>query len=261
MTRLCVAELRALLSFLEEAQAVEGPAPFTPAVLERFAELVQCEEAAFFEVDHPRRILHDRITCSKGTWRGMTDDLWSCARTVGFQRCKIASGPGPVVLSEVFSRRLRLREDFNPNLRDFGWADEIHVDLDPSRAWKAEFAVYGSRDFGRRQRDFLELVRPHLGALYRSASLRRRFAATAAAFDPDASTGELTPREREVLLCVADGLSNDQIANVLVIERSTVRKHLEHVYEKLGVRSRTAALARLRGNAHRAAPDEEPGAS
>jgi ATP/maltotriose-dependent transcriptional regulator MalT len=50
-----------------------------------------------------------------------------------------------------------------------------------------------------------------------------------------------------VMLCIADGLSNAEIASVLVVERSTVRKHLEHVYEKLGVRSRTAALAKLRG--------------
>lgn len=46
--------------------------------------------------------------------------------------------------------------------------------------------------------------------------------------------------------CVADGLSNEEIAKVLVVEGSTVRKHLEHVYDKLGVRSRTAALAKLR---------------
>ena len=57
---------------------------------------------------------------------------------------------------------------------------------------------------------------------------------------------ELTPREQEVMRCVADGLSNAEIAQVLVVEPSTVRKHLENVYEKLGVRRRTAALAKLR---------------
>ena len=57
---------------------------------------------------------------------------------------------------------------------------------------------------------------------------------------------ELTPREQEVMCCVADGLTDAEIANVLVVERSTVRKHLEHVFEKLAVRSRTAALAKLR---------------
>jgi ATP/maltotriose-dependent transcriptional regulator MalT len=46
--------------------------------------------------------------------------------------------------------------------------------------------------------------------------------------------------------CVGDGLSNAEIARALVVELSTVRKHLEHVYAKLGVRSRTAALAKLR---------------
>jgi DNA-binding NarL/FixJ family response regulator len=149
------------------------------------------------------------------------------------------------VLSDVFSRRLRLRPDFNPNLRATGAVDEIHVDLDPARQWKAELAVYSSHDFGPRERVILELVRPHLAAVYRAAMLRRRLSAAAQSFDPDA-TAELTPRERDVMACVAKGLSNAQIAPVLVVERSTVRKHLEHVYDKLGVRSRTAALAKLR---------------
>jgi DNA-binding CsgD family transcriptional regulator len=56
----------------------------------------------------------------------------------------------------------------------------------------------------------------------------------------------LTAREREVIQCVAEGLSTNEIARRLWIEPGTARKHLEHVYEKLGVRSRTAALAKLR---------------
>ncbi len=56
----------------------------------------------------------------------------------------------------------------------------------------------------------------------------------------------LTRREGEVMRCVAAGLSNEEIARRLWIEVPTVRKHLEHVYEKLGVRNRTAAVAKLR---------------
>jgi len=56
----------------------------------------------------------------------------------------------------------------------------------------------------------------------------------------------LTRREIEVMRCVAAGLSNDEISRRLWIEVPTVRKHLEHVYDKLGVRSRTAAVAKLR---------------
>jgi DNA-binding CsgD family transcriptional regulator len=56
----------------------------------------------------------------------------------------------------------------------------------------------------------------------------------------------LTAREREVMRCVAGGLSTNEIARRLWIQPGTARKHLEHVYRKLGVRSRTAALAKLR---------------
>jgi DNA-binding CsgD family transcriptional regulator len=57
---------------------------------------------------------------------------------------------------------------------------------------------------------------------------------------------QLTPREREIMRCVADGLSNAEIARRLWIAPSTVRKHLENIFDKVGARSRTAALAKLR---------------
>jgi DNA-binding CsgD family transcriptional regulator len=56
----------------------------------------------------------------------------------------------------------------------------------------------------------------------------------------------LTAREQDVMRCVEDGLSNNEIARRLRIQPPTVRKHLEHVFDKLGVRSRTAALSKLR---------------
>jgi DNA-binding CsgD family transcriptional regulator len=55
----------------------------------------------------------------------------------------------------------------------------------------------------------------------------------------------LTARERDVMRCIAAGNSNAETARLLWITPGTVRKHLENVYEKLAVRSRTAALARL----------------
>ena len=55
----------------------------------------------------------------------------------------------------------------------------------------------------------------------------------------------LTAREHDVMRCVEDGLSNNEIARRLRIRPPTVRKHLEHVFDKLGVRSRTAALSKL----------------
>ena len=58
---------------------------------------------------------------------------------------------------------------------------------------------------------------------------------------------ELTAREREVLAWVARGKTNPEIAQLLWLAPSTVRKHLENVYAKLGVNTRTAAVARFLG--------------
>lgn len=56
----------------------------------------------------------------------------------------------------------------------------------------------------------------------------------------------LSNRELEVLQTIAAGLTNREAAHKLFVEPSTVKKHLEHVYGKLGVRNRTQAIARAR---------------
>lgn len=56
-------------------------------------------------------------------------------------------------------------------------------------------------------------------------------------------TVSLTLRELEVLRHVAAGRSNDAIAGELVLSRATVKSHLAHIYDKLGVQSRTEAVA------------------
>jgi DNA-binding CsgD family transcriptional regulator len=56
----------------------------------------------------------------------------------------------------------------------------------------------------------------------------------------------LTRRENEILELAARGHSNATIAASLWISPGTVRIHLQHVYKKLGVQSRTAAVGRIR---------------
>jgi LuxR family maltose regulon positive regulatory protein len=56
----------------------------------------------------------------------------------------------------------------------------------------------------------------------------------------------LSERETEVLRLVASGLSNAEAGRKLFIAPSTVKKHLENIYDKLGTRSRTQAIARAR---------------
>jgi DNA-binding CsgD family transcriptional regulator len=52
----------------------------------------------------------------------------------------------------------------------------------------------------------------------------------------------LTVREVEILRLIAKGLSNNEAARVLGLSRSTVRTHLEHIYEKLEVTNRVEAV-------------------
>jgi DNA-binding CsgD family transcriptional regulator len=55
----------------------------------------------------------------------------------------------------------------------------------------------------------------------------------------------LTRREVEVLTLVADGKTNAEIGMILGTSPRTVQKHLEHIFEKLGVETRTAAAVRV----------------
>ncbi|MCX6954746.1 MAG: response regulator transcription factor [Verrucomicrobia bacterium] len=98
------------------------------------------------------------------------------------------------------------------------------------------------------------LVKPVVpDELIASVRARLRRAELAAAAAPKRPAGEatpaqleplgLTPREAEVLFWVARGKTNDEIATVLGIGLTTVKKHLESTYAKLGVENRTTAAA------------------
>lgn len=89
----------------------------------------------------------------------------------------------------------------------------------------------GDTAFSERERQVLALLRPHLSELLDSAAV------------PDAVT-DLTERQQEVLRLVAEGRTNAEIAAALFLSPHTVRKHLENAFERLGVTTRTAAVAR-----------------
>jgi two-component system nitrate/nitrite response regulator NarP len=55
--------------------------------------------------------------------------------------------------------------------------------------------------------------------------------------------GELTARERELLVALANGWTNLQIASRIGISRNTVKYHLKNLYDKLGVSNRAMAVA------------------
>ena len=87
-------------------------------------------------------------------------------------------------------------------------------------------------DFSERDRALLVLLRPHLYQAYLDAERRRH------------PLPRLTPRQNDLLRLLAAGHTNAQIARRLGISEGTVRTHLENIYERLGVSSRTAAVIR-----------------
>jgi NarL family two-component system response regulator LiaR len=60
---------------------------------------------------------------------------------------------------------------------------------------------------------------------------------------PPASRYELTEREMEVLALLAEGLTNPEIAERLVVSRATVKAHVSHILDKLDVSNRAEAVA------------------
>ena len=82
------------------------------------------------------------------------------------------------------------------------------------------------------------------------ARLRRAERQTNREFKPDFSSSEpllklgLTPRAAEALLWLAQGKTNSDIATILGITESTVKKHVQEMFEKLGVETRGAATVR-----------------
>lgn len=103
-------------------------------------------------------------------------------------------------------------------------------------------------------KEFIEIIRlAHKGEaqvstriagamMERLSNLARMFAAVENKMDKDA---RLTSREFEVLQCIGQGLTNQQIAARLVVEVGTVKNHVHNILEKLNVSSRNEAASYL----------------
>jgi DNA-binding CsgD family transcriptional regulator len=102
----------------------------------------------------------------------------------------------------------------------------------PGRTLRLFFFRGPGPDFSERDRALLTLLRPHLHHIYLDAERCRH------------PVPRLTPRQTSLLRLVAAGHTNSQIARRLGISEGTVRTHLENIYERLQVSSRTAAVTR-----------------
>jgi DNA-binding CsgD family transcriptional regulator len=106
----------------------------------------------------------------------------------------------------------------------------------PGKTRRLVFLPQPGRTFGDEERNAAELLQPHIADALR---LQSRIAVARL----------LTRRQRELLRLVAAGHDNIAIASLLGLSPATVRKHLENAFSRLGVSSRTEAVAKFYADA------------
>jgi DNA-binding CsgD family transcriptional regulator len=215
-----------------------GPDPFPLAVLTRLQEMTDADNAVGYVESRPRGFAHsyELVTRPDPTWLFPTLDRVGEQDPIHAVHCRDLTGP--VAISDRISAREFHRLDvYRQVCEPLGVADSIRIYL-PASAECARFFFFdrSRRGFSPGVRGLLSLLQPHL------ANARARRADDHRALSAD----QLTPREAVVMRWVAAGASNAQIARQLWVSEHTVRKHLENVFGKLAVHSRTAAIAALR---------------
>jgi DNA-binding CsgD family transcriptional regulator len=238
VTALSEADYRGVLAVLSEASTVEGPTPFTKPVLEALRRLVPCDVVTYHERLEPSGRRHLRYV---GEPRGeVTPEIRAAVRRHWSSDPLTVPYDGARKYSDFLSRReyhrLGMYQEASRPLR-IEYMMSLWLDPHGADMARLEFDRE-TKDFSERDRAVLDVLRPHL-AQFRANAVRRRRAGGSLA-------GRLTPREREIIDLVAKGHQNSEIAAILWISTETVRKHLENAYEKLGVHTRTAAVAAVR---------------
>ncbi len=145
--------------------------------------------------------------------------------------------------------RLAIYREF---YRPLGLADDLSIHVRGGDTILCASVMRRRRGFTTEERELLNALRPHFKQAWanaeavsnlRACSLGARPAAPSNPWLPEPLEVNfgLTPREAEVLLWVAQGKTNPDVATILGTRPSTVRTHLERVFAKLGVETRHAA--------------------
>jgi len=226
-----IRDVRRLLEVAHELSSTDRAEFLSVDTLGRLRELIPCRDATYF--DWSRRVVVGSRDIS------FPRPVVEAMETVGGDRPSAAerlrSSDGAVRLSALMTWRGLLRLGFYQQvMRPLGMQDELTLRL-PGRE-PCGLSLISDRRFDERDQLILDALAPYL------ARARERVVERQRQSDP-----RLTDRERDVLAWVARGKTNKEIASLLGVKPGTVRKHLENVYDKLGVHTRTGAVARSLG--------------
>jgi DNA-binding CsgD family transcriptional regulator len=184
-------------------------------VLEHVARLIPCDALGMALVD-PRGGVLEAIVLPRGHEGLRSGSGWQCAVELGIVPWPPAPGAGRELPGHGIADSLKTRFSHGRGRFALLWLDRR------------------SREFSARDVALLSLVAP---------AVQRLVGDPASAALP----ADLTLRERYTISLVAAGLSNPEIADRMGVATSTVRKHLEHAYRKLGVGNRLAAATAVTG--------------
>jgi DNA-binding CsgD family transcriptional regulator len=228
-----------------DASRIAAPALALPwEVLHSVRDLLDCDQTAFFGINYDVQ----SFSFFQGSQAGLdefeqTDDPTESA--VFWHHFPTSTCRSPWVPDRVPS--VTKGTDF---MTDVAWRSQpMYVDYfrqGPRTSYDLMMSVpdgagrqlrllcwrHSGRDFTEGDRFDLQLLLPHVEATYRRGERQR-------------SSPEITARQRELLEFVADGYTNRQIGWRMRLSEGTVRTHLNNIYARLGVSSRTEAVTRV----------------
>ncbi|MFC0111434.1 helix-turn-helix transcriptional regulator [Kibdelosporangium aridum] len=245
MVDLAADDLRRALDFVGALYEDIDDVAIASETLAILGDLVGCDLVSATSMDHTdRRVLESTID---RTERESLLDRQGFAEAVsehpgfGAYRSGALRLGTSVALTDLAApsvlRRFQFYVDF---YRPEGTADQLVCAI--RSTGRLGTVITFNRDrygFSDRDRAVVDLIAPHVSS---ALAVRERIAALRA---PDVDLADCTPREREVIALVASGATDREVARALSISPRTVHKHLERIYRKFDVTSRTSLIARL----------------
>jgi DNA-binding CsgD family transcriptional regulator len=228
------AELRQLLAIIDAARTGKAANGLPIDVLALARDMVPCDLISFVEFDPVRQrdyfgqsLPHEYVD-NPAFWSHYWDS----------EPCSYPDRSGDLLSVTTISDFYTRRQWHNTGM----YTDCLgpHVEAEAmiclsaptDRTRRLIFSRGPGPDFDGRDRLLLSLLRPYLNEAYQDLARRRRTVPT------------LTSRQWELLHLLAHGHTNTEIARELVVSVTTVRKHLENIFARLGVTNRTAAIAK-----------------
>jgi DNA-binding CsgD family transcriptional regulator len=226
----------ALLDIVHDGAADASREPFPSQVLLALARLIPSDSCVGYqEADVAGR--HRVVELVEVVGVSPSQTVKDAFDTLGWQNpmdCRLHACTSAVLrLSDLLTRREQRALEFDAVVwRTHGIDDALRMWLPagPGRA-RSIYLERSGKKYTDRELRLFSILRPHLARIRVDADSRRRFARET----------RLTVREREVLGWIARGRTNREIADLLSLSPHTVRKHIENIFEKLDVRTRTAA--------------------